>query len=115
MAAEDILTTAHPAQARDLTYGVFASEGCEVKPLDEFSAQVERGSASMTALFGAFAGKNRQHLKYTVKVFAAPDGRGSVVRLDRGNTGAMAGAIGVARARKAFTGWQGRVSAALPR
>lgn len=114
MAAEDIPTTAHPAEARDLTYGVFTSEGCEIKPLDEFSAQVVRGSASMTALLGAFAGKNRQHLKYTVQVFAAPEG-GSVVRIDRGNTGAMAGAIGVARARKAFTEWQGRVSAALPR
>ena len=115
MAAEDILTTAHPAQARDLTYGVFASEGCEIKSLDEFSAQVVRGSAAMTAAFGAFAGKNRQHLKYTVQVFASPDGAGSVVRIDRGNTGAMAGAVGVARARKAFTEWQGRLVATLPR
>ncbi|MGC5165605.1 hypothetical protein [Luteimicrobium sp. DT211] len=114
MAADDILTTAHPAQARDLTYGVFSAEGCEVRPLDEFSAEIVRGSASMTAMFGALAGKKRQHLKYTVKVFAAPDGNGSVVRLDRGNTGAMAGAVGVSRARQAFAEWQGRVAAALP-
>ncbi|GAA4839735.1 hypothetical protein GCM10023221_16750 [Luteimicrobium xylanilyticum] len=114
MAAEDIVTTAHPAQARDLTYGVFASDGCEITPLDEFSAQVERGSVALTAMFGAFVGKSRQHLKYTVRVFAAPEG-GSVVRLERANSGAMAGAIGVARARTVFTEWHGRVAAALPR
>ncbi len=113
MASEDIFTTADPVTARDLVYQVFAGGGCEVRPTGDFSAEVERGSATATVLFGALAGKNRQHLKYDIQVFANPQG-GSIVRIIKGNVGAWAGAVGVSRANHAYVEWAQRVTAALP-
>jgi hypothetical protein len=109
----EIHTVAHPTHARDVTFGLFAADGCEVRPTTDYSAEVERGSVALTLFFGAFMGK-KQYLRYTVDVFTAPGGQGSVVRLTRKGSGAMAGAIGMARARRTFTSWQARVTEALP-
>lgn len=113
MATDDIHTSADPAYARDTVLGLFASAGCEVRPTSDFAATIERGSPAMTFLFGALAGKSRQHLKYDVSVFTAPQG-GSVVRISSATSGVMAGAVGMARARKAYGVWRDQVVAALP-
>lgn len=114
MSTDDIYTSTDPTTARDLVYRTFSAGGCTVTPTSDYSATIERGSAAMTALFGAFAGKSRQHLKYDVQVFAGAEG-GSVVRVGRANSGAMAGAVGVSRARSAFEEWRERLIAALPK
>ncbi len=115
MSTDDIYTTTDPITARDLVYQTFSGGGCSVTPTSEYSATIERGSAAMTALFGAFAGKGRQHLKYDVQVFAGPDGTGTVVRIGRANSGAMAGAVGVSRARAAYAQWHEQLVRVLPR
>jgi len=113
MADEDIITTADPVTARDLAYQAFAQHGFTITPTSDFSATVERGSKSATVLAGAFSGKKNQHVRYEVSVMAGPES-GAVVRMVSTTTGAAAGLIGVARARKLYREWHQQLFAALP-
>ncbi|PJI84905.1 hypothetical protein [Luteimicrobium subarcticum] len=112
---DDLRTTAPAAEAREIAYGTLASAGFTITPESEFTATCERGSAAMTLLFGAMAGKSRQHLRLRVTVFAAPDGPGSVVRVERVSSGTGAGIVGMARVRSLHREHRDQVAAALPR
>lgn len=113
MADLDIHTVADPVVARDIVFGTFSSNQFTVTQTGEFTATVERGSKTATILFGALAGKSKQHLRYDVSFFTAPQG-GTMVHLVSTTSGAAAGVVGMNRERAAFALWQGTINAALP-
>lgn len=80
---------------------MLAAEGFKVKYADEWNGTAERGSAAATFFAGAFAGKKAQHIKIGVAYRTSGEGQTLLV-LTKLTTGAMAGAVGVSRAKKAY-------------
>ncbi|WP_147305286.1 hypothetical protein [Subtercola boreus] len=73
---------------------------------------VTRGSATTTALLGAFAGREKQRLEYRLEFF---EQNGELIaRLGRSSgAGMLGGAIGVARSADVFTELDQAVGTAL--
>ncbi len=63
---------------------------------DDWSAIAERGSKVANALAGAMA----QYMKVMVSLHAGSEPGHTVIRLQKGSSGAMGGAIGVSRTTK---------------
>ena len=98
----NFLVQGDPRRAFDAALAALADQGFRFGPeATPFVVQAERGSKSQTALLGAFAGKKGQHFVVTVRAVAHPSGH-TVISLEPGTIGALAGAIGVARANEAY-------------
>ena len=67
---------------------------------DDWSAVAKRGSKTANFVAGAFA----QYMKVEISIHSVPDSDSSLVRIGRGSSGAMGGAIGVARTNKNMAG-----------
>ncbi|MBD8079627.1 hypothetical protein [Cellulosimicrobium arenosum] len=101
MATVDYFLTGDHDAARHELAAALQEQGFTITP-QQPSGQwsVERGSRSKTFWLGAFAGKN-QHLVFTVDFLDAAGALVARVQRATGH-GAMAGAVGIARANKAF-------------
>ena len=88
-------------QARAIADSVLASEGFTVGYSDPWNGTAERGSKVATALVGAWTGKKHQHIKIGV-AYRSLNAAQSVLILSKLTSGVSAGAIGVARAKRAY-------------
>lgn len=102
MPSADYFLTGNPDAARAALTQALEEHGFTVTPQANGAWEVARGSAAMTALFGALAGRSRQRLVYTVQFL---DHQGTLVaRFAReSGAGVMGGAIGVSRSNAVFT------------
>ena len=90
------LVSGDPTMARDTVYNALANQGFKITPVDEWTANAERGSAGASIMLGAFAGKKGRHVKLHVSCQSTPDG--TTVRLMQGTSGFSGGLIGVSQA-----------------
>ncbi len=101
MATIDYILQGDHEAARRVFDEALAGQGFTISPYPNGSFRVERGSKQATFWLGAFAGKAKQHLVFTASYFV--NGSDLVARIERGSgSGAMAGAVGVARSNAAF-------------
>ncbi len=94
----DFLVTGDAAAARATAEQSLVARKFKVTWNDDWSATAERGSRVANALAGAFA----QFFKIGVRITAAGPAE-TTIRIESQSSGAMGGAIGVARTRKNFT------------
>jgi len=92
----EIQLVGDPARARATVQQALEARNFRVIPADDWRAVAERGSKVGNLLAGAFA----QYMKIDISIHSVPGSDASLVRLSRGNSGAMGGAIGVARTNK---------------
>jgi hypothetical protein len=97
----DYFLAGQPDAARAALVAALEEHGFEVTTNPNGSWSVARGSAALTALVGAFAGRSKQRLVYAVQHF---DHQGTpVARFFReSGAGVMGGAIGVGRSDDVF-------------
>ncbi|MEA9985852.1 MULTISPECIES: hypothetical protein [Subtercola] len=102
MAAVDYFITGDHEAARGLLAQIMQGQGFEVTASPLGGWNVTRGSVGATVWLGAFAGRDKQRLEYTMQFFDS-DGM-LVARLARtSGAGALGGAIGVSRSASVFT------------
>jgi hypothetical protein len=84
------------ARARATVAQALEARKFQVQWSDDWNAVAERGSKVANAIAGAFA----QYMKVLISLHQGEDPGHTIIRINRGNSGAMGGAIGVARTRK---------------
>ncbi len=101
MASADYFLHGDPEAGRTVVADVLQENGFTISPEPSGSWTVARGSAALTAFVGAWAGRKRQRLVYSVTFL---DHQGTLVaRFERsGGGGAMGGAIGLRRSDAVF-------------
>lgn len=102
MASTDFFITGDHTSAREALSSVLKAEGFEFSLSPTNGWNLSRGSATATALLGAFAGKKKQHLVFSMDFFEHETQLVARLTRDTGG-GAMAGAIGVSRSAEAFS------------
>ena len=100
-----------PYVARDTVYAALTSQGFRLTPIDDWSADAERGSAGASIALGAFAGKKGRHVKLRVTCQSAPEG--VVITLLQGTSGFSGGLIGVSQASSIYSEIYNTVGAAF--
>ena len=85
-----------PGAARDMVYKALTDQGFVMTPLDEWSADANRGSSGKSILLGAFAGKKGRHVK--LRVQCQTNSGGYMITLAQGTTGFSGGIIGKSQA-----------------
>jgi hypothetical protein len=98
MKSVEFLIHGDPGLARNAAAEILAQHGFTVTWASDWSAQAVKGSTAGNVLLGGFA----QKFVVGLSVTSANDGQ-SIVRLDRGNSGWMGGAIGASRVKKNMT------------
>lgn len=93
----DFLVTGDPAAARATAEQALVARNFKVAWNDDWTATAERGSKVANALAGAFA----QYFKIGVRLMTTEPGE-TMIRIESQSSGAMGGAIGMARTRKNF-------------
>jgi hypothetical protein len=83
--------------ARDTVFAVLQNQGFKVTATDEWSAEAERGSAAVSLVLGAFAGKKGRHIKLSIRFGSDQIGNLTVV-LNELTSGASGGLIGAKQA-----------------
>ena len=94
----DVVLTGDPAHARDTVHAALAGRGFRVEWDTPWTADAEQGSQVTTVLAGAFA---KQHIRLRVAMSTTDQGH-CMVRVARTSDAFWGGAIGIARARRAF-------------
>lgn len=112
MPSADYFLAGDPGTARAALSAALRAHGFEVEPQPDGSWAVARGSAVLTAVVGAWAGRRRQRLVYAVRFF---DHQGTHVArfLRESGAGMMGGAIGVSRSDDVFLEVSSAVAAHL--
>jgi len=100
-----------PTIARNTVYGALANQGFTLTPIDDWSADAERGSQGASVALGAFAGKKGRHVKLRVVCQSVPEG--TIVTLTQGTSGVSGGLIGMGQASGIYTEIYNAVGAAF--
>ncbi|MCL1811332.1 MAG: hypothetical protein FWG41_03830 [Methanomassiliicoccaceae archaeon] len=94
------LVNGDPVTARDTVYGILTDQGFTLTPIDEWSADAERGSQGKSILLGGFAGKKGRHVK--LQIICRSGSEGFTFTLIPGTSGASGGLVGVSQADKIY-------------
>ena len=100
-----------PAMARDTVYTTLTNQGFKIKPINDWSAEAERGSAGASIVLGAFAGKKGRHVKLRISCQTVPEGL--AIEVMQGTSGSSGGLIGVKQAADIYSGIYNTVGAAF--
>ncbi|MDR0964777.1 MAG: hypothetical protein LBM60_09190 [Clostridium sp.] len=100
MRGHKFIVSGEPAVARNTVYASLESQGFKLKPINDWSADAERGSAVASIMLGSLAGKQGRHVKLRVTCQTAPEGM--VITLEEGTSGASGGLLGASQAKKIY-------------
>lgn len=90
-----------PSLARNTVYSALENLGFTLTPVDDWSADAEKGSAVASIILGAFAGKKGRHVKLRVTCQTSPEG--VVITLVQGTSGTSGGIIGRSQASTLYS------------
>ena len=99
------------ARARETVYAALVSQGFTLTPIDDWSANAERGSSVASAMLGALAGKKGRRVKLRVTCQSVPEG--SIITLTQGTSGMSGGLIGMSQAKAIYSDIYNAVGAAF--
>jgi len=102
MAGFKFIVSGDPSTARNTAYTELQNQGFTITPLDDWTADAERGSAGASIAFGAFAGKKGRHVK--LRVSCQSDPAGLAITLIQGTSGISGGLIGAKQASDIYSG-----------
>ena len=100
-----------PYMARNTVFSVLTNQGFKLFPIDDWSADAERGSAGASVALGAFAGKQGRHVKLNVTCQSAPEGL--AITLMQKTSGMSGGLIGMKQAESVYSEIYNTVGAAF--
>ena len=111
MKGHQFIVSGDPAMARNTVYAALTSQGFTITPIDDWSANAERGSAGASIAFGAFAGQKGRHVKLNVSCQSTP--YGFAIILTQGTSGMSGGLIGMKQAENIYGDIYNTVGAAF--
>ena len=111
MKGHKFVVSGDPAMARNTVYTTLENQGFTVTPIDDWSADAERGSSGASIMLGAFAGKKGRHVKLQITCQTSPEG--VVITLVQGTSGVSGGLIGVSQASALYSDIYGTVGTAF--
>jgi len=97
--------------ARDIVYGVLKDQGFSLTPIDEWSADAERGSSGKSIALGALAGKKGRHVK--LHIVCQSNSEGFAFTLSQGTSGLSGGLAGAGQADSIYNGIYDAIDAAF--